>query len=119
MQLEIVFVIVVLLPTVAAWRTWVSKDDASLNGTRKIMFLTGLVCASIALITYAAFVAYTSRIHGFGTNFPAMLRWARPGMWISLTALVLSLTGTGRSRVWSLAASALVFILWIIPVWGM
>ncbi len=25
----------------------------------------------------------------------------------------------GKSRVWSLAASALVLILWIIPVWGM
>ena len=119
MQLEILFVIVVLLPTVAAWRTWVSKDHASLNGTRKVTFLVGLVSASISLTVYAAFVIYTFRIHGFGTNFPAMLRWARPGLWISLAALVLSVTGTGRSRVWSVAASTLVLILWIIPLWGM
>jgi|GEM_PF-5132464 hypothetical protein len=119
MQLEILFMIIVLLPTAAAWLTWVSKDRASLNGTRKIMFLVGLVGASIALAIYAAFVIYTFRIHGFGTNFPATLRWARPGLWISLAALVLSVTGTGRSRVWSVAASALVLILWIIPVWGM
>lgn len=119
MQLEILFVIIVLLPIVAAWRTWVSKDRASLNGTRKIMFLVGLVGASIALTIYAAFVIYTFRIHGFGTNFPGMLRWARPGLWISLVALVLSVTGTGRSRAWNVAASTLVLILWIIPVWGM
>jgi hypothetical protein len=119
MQLEILFVIVVLLPIVAAWRTWVSKDHASLNGTRKVMFLVGLVGASVALTIYTAFVIYTFRIHGFGTNFPGMLRWARPGLWISLAALVLSATGTGKSRVWSVAASALVLILWVIPVWGM
>jgi hypothetical protein len=119
MQLEILFVIIVLLPTVAAWRTWLSKDHASLNGTRKVLFLVGLLGASMALAIYAAFVVYTLRIHGFGTNFPAMLRWARPGLWVSLAALVLSVTGTGKSRVWSLAASALVLILWVIPVWGM
>jgi hypothetical protein len=119
MQLEILFVIIALLPTVVAWRTWVSKDRASLNGTRKVMFLVGLVGASIALTIYAAFVIYTLRIHGFDTNFPAMLSWARPGLWISLAALVLSVAGTGKSRAWSVAASALVLILWIIPVWGM
>jgi hypothetical protein len=83
------------------------------------MFLLGLVGASIGLTIYAAFVIYAFRIQGFGTNFPAMLRWARPGLWISLAAFALSTTGTGRSRLWSLAASALVLILWIIPVWGM
>ena len=105
--------------SVAAWRTWISKDNASINGTRKVMFLFGLTGTSIALTIYAAFVIYTFRIHGFGTNFSAVLRWARPGLWISLAALVLSATGTGKSRVWNGVASALVLILWVITVWGM
>lgn len=45
------------------------------------MFLVGLVGASIAMTIYAEFVIYTFPIHGFGTNFPTMLRWVRPGLW--------------------------------------
>lgn len=64
MPLEITLIIIGLLPTVAAWRAWASKDRASLNGTRKALFLLGPVAASIALTIYVAFVIYTYRIHG-------------------------------------------------------
>jgi hypothetical protein len=74
---------------------------------------------SIALTIYVAFAIYAFRIHGFGTNFPAMLRWARPGLWISLFAILFVLAGRGRSRLFGLASSLVMFILWIIPVWGM
>jgi hypothetical protein len=119
MSLEITLIIIGLLPTLAAWSAWASKDRVTLNGTRKALFLAGLTGASIALTIYIAFVIYTFRIHGFGTNFPAMLRWARPGLWISLFAFLFVLTGRGRSRLFGLASSLAVFILWIVPVWGM
>jgi len=119
MSLEITLIIIGLLPTLAAWRTWASKDRVSLNGTRKALFVAGLAGASLALAIYVAFVFYAHRIHGFGTNFPAMLRWARPGFWLSLLALLLVLAGRGRSRVFGLASSLVVLILWIIPIWGM
>ena len=119
MPLEITLIVIGLLPTVAAWRTWASKERASLGGTRKYLFLVGLTAASIALTIYIAFVIYIFRIHGFGTNFPAMLRWARPGLWISLVALLFVLAGRGRSRLFGLASSLVVFLLWMIPVWGM
>ena len=119
MPLEITLIIIGLLPTVAAWRAWTTKDRMSLNGTRKVLFLTGLAGASIALTIYLAFVIYAFRIHGFGTNFPAMLKWARPGLWISLFAILFVLAGRGRSRLFGLASSLVVFLLWIIPVWGM
>ena len=96
-----------------------SSPNMSLNGTRKVLFLTGLAGASIALTIYLAFVIYPFRIHGFGTNFPAMLKWARPGLWISLFAILFVLAGRGRSRLFGLASSLVVFLLWIIPVWGM
>jgi glucan phosphoethanolaminetransferase (alkaline phosphatase superfamily) len=114
MPLEITLIIIGLLPTIAAWRAWASKDRTSLTGTRKALF-----AASLALTIYVAFVIYTYRIHGFGSNFAAMLRWARPGLWISLFAVLFVIAGRGRSRLFGLASSLVVFLLWIIPVWGM
>jgi hypothetical protein len=58
MSLEITLIIIGLLPTVAAWRAWASKDRASLNGTRKVLFVAGLLGASIALTIYVALVIY-------------------------------------------------------------
>lgn len=119
MQLALVFVIVALVPTVAAWLKWLSADRRLLLGSRKVFFLAGLCAVSLGLIVYCLFTIHTYRISGFGTDFSAMLRWARPGLWISLLGVLLSPTGKGQSRIWSLAASLIVLTLWIIPVWGM
>jgi hypothetical protein len=119
MSVEILLIVIGLIPTIAAWRAWGSRDRASLDGARKSLFMTGLVGASLALAVYSVFVIYAYRIHGFGTNFSGMLRWARPGFWVSLLALLLVMAGRGRSRVFGLVSSLVVLILWIIPVWGM
>ncbi len=119
MSVEIVFIVIGLIPTIAAWWAWRSRDRASLDGVRTGLFMTGLVGASLALVDYVVFVIYAYRIHGFGTNFGAMLRWARPGFWVSLFALLLVIAGRGKSRVFGLVSSLVVLILWIIPVWGM
>ena len=119
MQIEIALIITALLPTVAAWRAWASKDRHPLKGGRKALFVTGLVGVSGALALYVVFDIYTYRIGGFGTNFPGMLRWARPGHWMSLASLCLVLTGRGTSRSFALASALVILILWVIPVWGM
>lgn len=119
MSLEIFLVVVVLEPTLLAWSAWAAKDHLAASGARKALFTAGLVAASLALVIYVSFVAYVHAIGGFGTDFPAMLRWARPGFWISLTAVLLVVTGRGKSRAWAVTAAALVLVLWIIPVWGM
>jgi hypothetical protein len=111
--------IIALLPTLAAWFIWLKTDRRSLEGARKVLFVIGLSVLSIALIEYLFFEIHIYQIGGFGTNFPAMLRWARIGLWLSLLALLLAASGRGKSRLIALASSLLVFIFWIIPVWGM
>jgi hypothetical protein len=119
MQLEILFVLIVLLLTVAAWSKWLTVDKRSLDGGRKILFVVGLCAASLALLEYCFFGLHVYRIGGFGDNFASMLKWARPGLWVSLFALVFVMAGRGKSRLLGLASSLLLLILWIIPVWGM
>ena len=119
MPIAALFVPIVLLPTVAAWKRWLGAERQSLQGGRKALFVLGLSAVSLALFEYCLFALYTNHIGGFGTDFPAMLKWARPGFWISLAALLLSVSGTGKSRAWGMTASALALVLWIIPVWGM
>lgn len=119
MQLEILLISIALLPTIAAWRAWTSKVRLSMNGTRNFLFVVGLVGASLSLALYVAFASYVNQIGGFGVNFAAMLRWARPGVWISLAALLLVLAGRGRSRLFGLASTLIMLILWIMPIWGM
>jgi len=119
MQIDALLILVALLPTAGAWRAWTSKDRLSLSGPRSALFVAGLVGTSVALALYVAFAIYTYHIGGFGTNFPAMLRWARPGFWLSASAFVLSFTGKSRSRAWAITGSLLLLVLWIIPVWGM
>jgi hypothetical protein len=119
MPIAILFMIIVLLPTVAAWRKWLTVDQRSLAGTRKILFIAGLCIATLALLEYLAFALYTNHIGGFGTNFPAVFKWTRPGFWASVLALFLVVAGRGKSRVFGLSSGALMVILWIIPDWGM
>jgi hypothetical protein len=119
MPIAIALLIIVLLPTVAAWRKWLAADGQSLVGARKILFIAGLSVASLALLEYFAFALHTSHIGGFGTNFPAVFRWTRPGFWASVLALVLVSAGRGKSRVFALASAGLMVIVWIIPYWGM
>lgn len=119
MQIEIALIIIALVPTVAAWRAWALKDRYSLSRARNVLFLTGVVGASLALALYILFDIHTCRIGGFGTDFPAMLRWARPGHWVSFFSLLLVVGGRGKSRLFGLASSLIIFILWVIPVWGM
>jgi hypothetical protein len=117
--MAITFFIIALLPTVAAWRKWLAVDHQSLAGTRKVLFITGLCVATLALLEYLAFALYTNHIGGFGTNFPAVFKWTRSGFWASVLALLLVLAGRGKSRVFGLSSGALVVILWIIADWGM
>jgi hypothetical protein len=119
MPIAIAFIIIALLPTVAAWRKWLVVDQRSLAGTRKILFTTGLCIATLALLEYLAFALYTNHVGGFGTNFPGVFKWTRPGFWASVLALLLVLTGRGKCRVFGLSSGVLMVILWIIPDWGM
>lgn len=98
MSLEIFLVVMALVPTLAAWSAWTSKEHLSVSGARKALFTAGLLAASVALVVYVAFVMHVHRIGGFGTDFPAMLKWARPGFWISLAALLLSVSASKVAR---------------------
>jgi hypothetical protein len=119
MQIGILLIVIALMPTLAAWHAWILKDRVSLSGPRKVLFVAGLVGASSVLALYLAFIIHIYQIGGFGTDFPAMLRWARPGFWLSISACLLSLTGKSKSRAWTVVASLLLLVLWIIPIWGM
>jgi glucan phosphoethanolaminetransferase (alkaline phosphatase superfamily) len=119
MQLEIIFVLIALVLIVLAWRVWIVKDRESQSGIRKILFPIGLICASLALAIYVAFVIHTYRVGGFKENFASLLVWTRPSFWISVAAIVLCIAGKGRSRVWGLVSSIFMTLLWILPVWGM
>lgn len=119
MPIAILFIIIVLLPTVVAWRKWLAVDQRSLAGMRKVLFTTGLCVATLTLLEYVAFALYTNHVGGFGTNFPAVFRWTRPGFWAAVLAFLLVLAGRGKSRVFGLTSGALMVILWIIPDWGM
>lgn len=119
MPVAIAFTIIVLLPTVVAWRKWLATDRKSLAGARLVLFTTGLCVATLTLLEYFAFALYTNHIGGFGTDFPAVFRWTRPGFWSSVMALLLVLAGRGKSRAFGIASAVLMVILWIISVWGM
>lgn len=119
MPIAILFIVIVLVPTTLAWRKWLAVDQRSLAGTRRVLFTVGLCVATLALLEYLAFALYTDHIGGFGTNFPAVFRWTRPGFWASVLALLLVLAGRGRSRVFGLSSAVLMIIVWIIPDWGM
>jgi hypothetical protein len=73
-----------LLPTVAAWRAWMSNDRLSVNGSRKALFVAGLVGASVSHTLYVAFATYAYQIGGFGTDFAAMLRWGFSALYSSI-----------------------------------
>lgn len=119
MPLDIILIVIGIVAAVSAWRTWAMDGQTALNTTRRRLFVGGLLAASLALATCVAFVLYTYRIGGFGTHFSAMLKWARPGVWISFTSLILVTTGRGRSRLIGIVYSLLMFALWAIPIWGM
>jgi hypothetical protein len=119
MQLTIMFVTIVLLLTIVAWSKWLIADRRSLIGTRKVLFICGLSIATLALFEYFFFGLHIYRIGGFGDNFSAMLIWARPGLWGSFIALVLVIAGRGTSRLFGIAASSLLLIFWLIPIWAM
>ena len=117
--IAILFIILPMWPVAAAWRSWNSIDQKSLNGVRKFLSLVGLIGVSVDLGIWIAFVAYTVYIGGFGTHFPAMLKWIRPGLWLSVAVLALSSSGKGKSRISGVAASIAMLVLWIVPIWGM
>jgi hypothetical protein len=119
MPTTIALIVITLVPTVAAWIKWLAVDRRSLAGTRKILFTMGLCVATLALLEYLAFALYANHVGGFGTNFPAVFRWTRPGFWASVLALLLVLAGRGKSRVFGLSSGVLMVVLWIIPDWGM
>ncbi len=119
MLIAILFVIVVLLPTFLAWRTWLGRDQQILTGMRKVVFTIGLCVATLSLLEFLTFALYTNHIGGFGTDFPALFRWTRPGFWVSVLAFLLLLGGQSKSRAFGLTAAFLMIILWIVPVWGM
>ena len=107
------------MPVIFAWRRWFFADRQASKGGRKVLFIFGLSVASLALIWYCLLAVYMYWIGGFGENFAAVLRWTRPGFWLSAVAAVLTTAGRGRSRVLALVSSLVLAILWAIPVWGM
>jgi len=119
MPIEILLLAVGFLPILAAWWAWSSKDRALLGGTRKSLFTAGLIGVSGAFLLYCAFVIYIYHIHGFGTNFGAMLKWARSGFWASVLAMFLALAGQGKSRILGCVSAFIIAVIWMIPVWGM
>jgi hypothetical protein len=119
MPIDILLFIIVLLPTALAWRRWLAVDQLSLAGTRKFFFIGGLVSITIALLEYLVFAVYTYHIGGFGTNFPAVFMWTRPGLWVSILALLLVLMGVSKSRLFGLISAVLMILMWIIPGWAM
>jgi hypothetical protein len=118
MPINILLVLIALVPTAVAWMRWLGSEQRSLQGRRKVLFVVGLCAVSLALLEYCFFIIYTYYIGGFGTNFPGMLRWARPGLWVSLLAFLLVIAGRGMSRVFGLSASVVMLILWLVPIWG-
>jgi hypothetical protein len=118
MPITILLTLVPVIPTGLAWTKWIAADQHLLGRRRKIAFSLGLCTATVSLLEYAAFVAYAMHIGGFGTNFPALLLWTRPGFWISVAALLLALAGGGKSRAFGAISGALLVILWAIPDWG-
>lgn len=119
MQLAIALLVLVAIPTVLAWRAWMKADHSAVASGRKTAFLAGLLVTTAALALFAAFVAYTTSIGGFKTDFRSLLRWTRWGFWLSVAGVALCLAGRGRSRVWAALGALLSCILWIIPDWGM
>lgn len=119
MQLEIIFTLVALALTTLAWRGWIVRDLQAQVGIRRILFGIGLICASVALAIYVAFVVHAYRAGGFKENFASLLAWTRPSFWISVSAILLCIAGKGRSRLWGLVSSVLMTFLWLLPVWGM
>ena len=86
---------------------------------RRVSSAVGLAFASGALAAHVAFMVTAIELRGFSTNFPAMLQWARPGLWLSLAAVALAFTGRGKSRPLAIVTSALILVLWVAPIWAM
>ncbi len=104
--------------TVAAWKKSF-RERTALPRVRTALFLLGLCATSAALIEYSFFVFHVHHIGGFGDNLVPMLLWARPGFFLSFTALALAMTGRGRSRVLALATSSELLTIWILFVSSM
>ena len=119
MQIAIALLIIVALPTVLAWRAWMTADRTGITSSRRTAFALGLVVTTSALVLFAAFVAYTTSIGGFKTDFRSLLRWTRWGFWLSVAGLSLCVAGKGRSRWWASLGALLSCVLWVIPNWGM
>ncbi len=119
MQLNLLLITVILVPTIAAWRGWALKDRHALAGVRQVLFLAALAAVSAAIILYTLLVIQAHTIGGFGANFPALLAWVRPGSWLSLAAMPLSLFGRGKSRAFAALSSSLMTVRWLLLVWVM
>ena len=104
--------------TVTAWKKWF-RERVLLPRVRNAIFLSGLCATSVALIEYSVFILYVHRIGGFGNNLGPMLLWARPGFFLSVTALAFAMTGRGRSRILVVAASSELLAIWVILVSSM
>lgn len=110
--------IAVVLPCVAWYRVAVDKRPL-FAGWRARVLLAGLVIASLSSIAFVGLVCRAVWLGGFGTDFPSLLSWVRPGLWLSIVALGLCVIGAGPSRGWAVAASIVILALWVIPVLGM
>ena len=117
MQLEILFIGVILLLLVGAWVGWAKTDRPSVNSKRRAAFVGGLGASSFSLIFYCLFMGYAYHIGGFGNVFAAALRWMRPGLGIALVGL-LGVSGKGRSRIFALVSSVCIVLLWVAALEG-
>lgn len=119
MQLAILLALA-LLPLVAllmAWRAWPAKDY-EMRGVRRRLAASGVLITSFAFLVYAAFSIETVRVHGWFHNLSGFTIWLRVGFWTSVAGLVLSCSGKGRGRAWSIASAVLLACLWLAIAWA-
>lgn len=111
---------VVTAAAAVAWRARLTRRKPDTGSpAAAALALAGLITASCATALYLAFAIEAARVGGFGTDFRAVLAWARPGLWLSLTALVLSAMGKGTGKIPNVVFSALVLLAWVVPAWSM
>ena len=112
----LLLILLPLLPTVAAWWSWTSRDHRTVVGVRRVLFLGGLSAASASLLLYLAFDVFLYFSGGLEGKIQLMVPWIRRGLLLALLAVVLSLLGKGKSRLLGLASGLLLFALWPLPL---
>ena len=116
MQIEVTAAII---PVCVAWYVWMARKRPDLTRARRGVFTAGLILTSLAVIMYVAFIFRAESLGGFKTDFGSVLKWARPGGWVSALGLVLCGAGKGTARMVAVMAAVWNLLLWSTPIIGM